>query len=396
MFSNTRKRRAPYLFVGAIAIAVVGASFLFWGVSAEPKPTTAAAESTAAPTEVGALGRIEPQSEIINIGSGIADRLESLLVDRGTVVKKGQILGYLQSYALEVAQRNQIAAELDNAKQKLATAITLDQEKIANAEIKLRGVNEVSPLKIAAQQANIEGMEAALDNNRAIEKSYSQLLSSNAGTQRIYDNQKTLVLQSVASLAAAKAQLAELKQQFATDLADAQSQETLARATLARDQSDLAFAPLEKQLELADVRVHRTTIYAPIDGRILNIYVRPGELVSSSPLMAMGDTTKMRVVAEVYETDLPKIRIGQKATVSSGTLKTPITGHVVEIGWMIYKNDVLNVDPAARTDARVAEVRIELDDAELTQRLTNHTVDVRIDTGDAPQERKVSRINPSQ
>ena len=395
MSSNARKRRAPYLVVGAIAIVAVAGSFLFWGVSAEPKPTVVA-QSTAAPTEVGALGRIEPQSEVINVGSGITDRLESLLVARGDVVKKGQILGYLQSYALEVAQRNQIAAELENAKQKLATAITLDQEKIVNAEIKLRGINEVSPLKIAAQLANIEGMEAALDNNRAIEKSYSQLLKVNAGTQRVYDNQKTLVLQSVASLAAAKAQLAELKQQFATYLADAQSQATLARATLARDQSDLAIAPLEKQLELAAVRIHRTTIYAPIDGRILNIYVRPGELVSTSPLLAMGDTTKMRVVAEVYETDIPKIRIGQKATINSDTLKTPITGHVVEIGWMIYKNDVLNVDPAARTDARVEEVRIELDDAERTQRLTNHTVDVRIDTGDAPRERRVSRITPSQ
>jgi HlyD family secretion protein len=50
---------------------------------------------------------------------------------------------------------------------------------------------------------------------------------------------------------------------------------------------------------------------------------------------------------------------------------------------MVFKNDVLNVDPAARADARVVEVWIDLDDAKLTERLTNLTVDVVIDTGDA-------------
>ena len=47
---------------------------------------------------------------------------------------------------------------------------------------------------------------------------------------------------------------------------------------------------------------------------------------------------------------------------------------------MVFKNDVLNVDPAARADARIVEVWIELDDASLTERLTNLTVDVLIAT----------------
>ncbi len=46
---------------------------------------------------------------------------------------------------------------------------------------------------------------------------------------------------------------------------------------------------------------------------------------------------------------------------------------------MIFKNDVLNVDPAARADARVVQVWIDLDGAASTERLTNLTVDVLID-----------------
>jgi HlyD family secretion protein len=105
---------------------------------------------------------------------------------------------------------------------------------------------------------------------------------------------------------------------------------------------------------------------------------RPGELVGSAPVLSMGNTERMRVVAEVYETDITRIRLGQRATITSRALQTPATGRVVEIGHMIFKNDVLNVDPAAKADARVVEVRIELDDAGQTAHLTNLTVDVLI------------------
>ena len=46
---------------------------------------------------------------------------------------------------------------------------------------------------------------------------------------------------------------------------------------------------------------------------------------------------------------------------------------------MIFKNDVLNVDPAARR-CRIVEVWIDLDDAAAAAQLTNLTVDVLIST----------------
>lgn len=70
------------------------------------------ADNVARPSGVVALGRIEPASEIINLGSGVAsDRLESLLVSRGDLVKKGAILGYLNSYAEQIAQRDYYQAQ---------------------------------------------------------------------------------------------------------------------------------------------------------------------------------------------------------------------------------------------------------------------------------------------
>jgi HlyD family secretion protein len=375
-------RPVAIVVVGALALCALAAgAFVLTSLHVSaPLQAEAAAPAAPASMNVAALGRIEPQGQVINVASGTPDRLESLLVQRGDPVKQGQIIGYLQSHATEVAQRNQLAAQLAAAKLKLSTETELGRVKIENAAIKLKTVNDVYPLRIATQEATIAAQEVALKNNREILKAYSQLLTSNSSSQRVYDNQFALVEQGKANLIGAKSRLDELKQQFDADRADGESQVALARATLARSEAELAIEPLVAQIALQDERVRRATIYAPIDGRILNTFARPGELVGTAPVVAMGDTGKMRAVAEVYETDIGRVKVGQRARITSRTLTTPVTGRVVEIGWMVFKNDVLNVDPAARADARVVEVRIELDDAAVTQRLTTHTVDILIDT----------------
>mgnify|MGYP001545441366 CR=1 FL=1 len=110
--------------------------------------------------------------------------------------------------------------------------------------------------------------------------------------------------------------------------------------------------------------------------------VKPGEEVGSGPILVLGNTARMHAVAEVYETDIARIRVGQKATISSRALAKPINGTVVRVGEMVFKNDVLNVDPAARADARVVQVWIELEDPVAVAKLTNLTVDVVIHAED--------------
>ena len=109
------------------------------------------------PPAVAALGRIEPSSEIINIGAGLSpDRLESLFVARGDLVKKDQVLGYLGGYAEQIAQQDMYRAQLEEAKLRLKTEIELNRSRIKAAEIHQRQILEVSPLRIVAQKATIE------------------------------------------------------------------------------------------------------------------------------------------------------------------------------------------------------------------------------------------------
>ncbi len=127
--------------------------------------------------------------------------------------------------------------------------------------------------------------------------------------------------------------------------------------------------------------LNRTVIKAPAAGQILEIHVRPGEAVSSNRLLSMGNTDEMYVVAEVYETDVGLVKPGQKATITSrnNAFSGELNGTVETVGLQIFKNDVLDDDPAANADARIVEVRIAVDQDQVIAMLTNLQVDVLID-----------------
>jgi len=330
---------------------------------------------------VAALGRIEPVSGLMNVSAATPDVLETLLVQRGDLVEKDQVLGYLQSHAEQVAQRDSIAAQLDEAKNRLAAEEELCQAQIENAEIKLRRVEDLAPLKIVAQEQTVRSLRKGLINDKDILEADTTLMRTNVVARRTQANQETVVKQGKANLLAAEARLQELQQQLTVDRVAAESEIRIAKANLMRAKAEIPIASLTKQLALAKARVRNAELRAPVTGRILNVIAHPGEQVGQidgKPILTMGNTDKMRVVAEVYETDIGRVRLGATAAATSRALDQPITGRVVEIGNMIYKNDVLNIDPAAKTDARVVEVRIELDDPERTSRLSNLTVDVLI------------------
>jgi HlyD family secretion protein len=362
-------------------LAASGAVASYAAMTSQSVRDAAAKTELKRPPAVSALGRIEPGSEIINLGAGVSpDRLESLLVGRGDMVKKGDLLGYLGSYSEQIAQRDFYRAQLEEAQARLTAEIDLNQSRIEAAEIHQKQILEISPLRIAAQDATIASLQAKLANDQDIYNSQSQLFSRGVTSRRLQDDQKATVLQGEANLVSANARLAELKRQFEIDQIDAASQIRVARAQLERARAEFPIASLERQIASADARARRLALYAPIDGRILNIKVKPGEDVNGGSVLTMGDTRSMRAVAEIYETDIAEIRIGQPATITSFALPRPISGKVARIGSMVFKNDVLNVDPAARADARVVEVWIDLEEEQLTQQLTNLTVNVRIST----------------
>jgi HlyD family secretion protein len=121
-----------------------------------------------------------------------------------------------------------------------------------------------------------------------------------------------------------------------------------------------------------------SAVYAPITGQVIQIHARAGEEPGASGILELGQTDRMYAVAEVYETDIRRVRPGQRATVVSDLLPHPVEGTVERIGMKVTQSAVLPGDPAAFADNRVIPVKIRLEDSAAVAGLINGKVSVVI------------------
>jgi HlyD family secretion protein len=381
--SSTLRRPTTVIAVGGATLSVV--ALLVLRIPQAILPSAASTAEPSVPVEaaarsfVAALGRIEPRSRIVNVSASANGRLDDLSVEPGHSVAKGQVLGHLAGYPEQIAARDQIRAQLDEARAQLSAEAALGVANVKQAEAALRQTIDLTPLRITAQEEYVAGLRAELENNRSVLSSQRTLHQRQFTPRLTYENQNTVVLGNEAAARMGQARLDELKRQFVLDQAERLAQIEQVRAQAVRAQAAIPVASLERQLAVAEARVASMTVAAPIAGRVLNVLLRPGDSVNGNTILKIGDISRMHAVAEVYETDIRYVRLGQSATARSTALPRPLRGEVVEIGQMIFKNDILNVDPAARADARVVEVRVELEPDKLVEQLTNLSVDVKID-----------------
>ncbi len=173
----------------------------------------------------------------------------------------------------------------------------------------------------------------------------------------------------------------DLASEEETEQAQGDAEAKAASCTAARANSRVA----ESKIEVARSRVaykqaelQRTYITAPFDSRVLDILVQPGEFIGLEGVLELGRVDRMYAIAEVYETDIARVEIGQTAQISSDALAEPLSGQVEFIHLKVAKQDEIGTDPAARKDARIIEVEILLDKPELAAALTNLQVDIVI------------------
>jgi HlyD family secretion protein len=131
--------------------------------------------------------------------------------------------------------------------------------------------------------------------------------------------------------------------------------------------------------KLAEERLERTIIRAPVPGQIMKVMTRAGEVIGQNPICRMGDVSEMVAVAEIFETDLRLVQLDQMATITSKAFPDQkLTGKVYRIGTLVSRKAVLQIAPTADSDARVVEARIRLDDPKLAARYNSLQVDVSI------------------
>lgn len=146
-----------------------------------------------------------------------------------------------------------------------------------------------------------------------------------------------------------------------------------------RDEWETKVRITTADLREAKATFERAHVRAPISGRVIVVHARQGERIGLEGVVEMGRTDHMFAVAEVYETDIGRVKLGQRATVTSPALDEPLTGIVDWVNLRVAKEDTIGTDPAARKDARVVEVEIRLDDSEVASAYTNLQVEVEIE-----------------
>jgi HlyD family secretion protein len=153
---------------------------------------------------------------------------------------------------------------------------------------------------------------------------------------------------------------------------------TSATSKVKFDEATMELSIAQADIKAARARMELSVVRSPLRAQILEIHTRPGERVGIEGIMDLGQTDRMYAVAEVYETDITRVRVGQSARVTTPALSEAVTGKVERISLKIGRMDALGTDPIAKTDARVVEVYILLDEPEKLSTLTNLQVEVEI------------------
>jgi len=213
----------------------------------------------------GELVLVSPQVE----GLAITD----ILAEEGDVVKKDQVLAKLSASSIDikVLQTQASIAKNDTAKKQAQNQI---------------------------DQANINNDRAQADLNRT-----KKLRSTGVATVEQFD-----------------------QRQAAADLTNSQLQ----AAELALDSAKADRLGLDAQMQDLQLQKSRTEIRAPVDGFVSRRTAQLGGIASASKeaMYNIVANSTLKLLAEVAESDLPKVQIGQKATIVVNGMAKPIQGVV--------------------------------------------------------------------
>ncbi|MBD1880693.1 ABC exporter membrane fusion protein [Trichocoleus sp. DQ-A2] len=387
--SSKRLSRPLTLLAIAATLATGGVmAYTVWAGRIQQSSTTpSTAISTPQIKTVTALGRLEPEGEAIALSaptSAEGNRVDQLLVKEGDRVRKGQAIAILnsrdrlQASVMQAQEQVRVAqAKLEQVRAGAKTGeIQAQRSQIAQLEAERVG-------DLNAQAATIARLEAEVQNAQVEYQRYALLYQNGAVSASQRDSKRL-------TLTTAQKQLQEAQAARDRTRNSRQQQLNEARATLDRIAE---VRPVDVQVAQADVRqalaaveqakanLEQASVRSPQDGQILKIYTRPGELISNDGIAEIGRTQQMFAIAEVYQSDIKKIRPGQTAQVSSDSIDSELIGTVEQVGYKVLRQDIVNSDPSANIDGRIVEVKIRLDAGSSSKaaRLTNQQVKVVIE-----------------
>ncbi|HPH86326.1 MAG TPA: efflux RND transporter periplasmic adaptor subunit [Ferruginibacter sp.] len=259
-------KKAKWILISVVLLLVVLVVLSKTGVFGKEEGTRVTTEKVQRRTIVelvNASGKIYPEIEV-KVSPDISGEITELTVQEGDTVKKGQLLAriYADIYSI---QRDQAASG------------------------------------VAQSQAQVANSQAALD---ALKAQMEQAQRSFDMQQKLYNDK--VISQSEFNIADANYKSAKANYNAATQgIKGGQASVQSARSNLDKANKDLG----------------RTAVVAPMDGVISLLSIKKGERVVGSNLMAgteilrIADMAKIEVRVDVGENDIPKVKLGDSATI---------------------------------------------------------------------------------
>ena len=317
---------------------VLGGGVVYYKAVTQPRPIV--------------LTGIVTTNEVI-ASSQIQGQLAQVLVKEGDLVKPGQLLAVINPQELRADESYYLHSQRGTAAQvSEAEAALKFQEEQTRDQIKQ------AEAALAAAQAQAEEAKADLELNRL---NYQRTKSLN--DQKIVSEQS--LDQARAAFEAQQAHVESLRKQAeaqraAVALARSNVNQIAVRQNqVAAMQGQLAAAGAQKSK--AQVRLDYTEIHAPIPGVIAVLAARQGEVVNiGQPIVSIVDPDDLWVRADVEETYIDRVRLGDRLTVR-------LPSGAERLGTVFYRG----VDADYATQRDVSRTKRDIKTFELRLRVDN-------------------------
>jgi len=276
---------------------------------------------------------------VVPIVSQVRGRVIEVPVENNRPVKKGDVLFRIDPtpYQNEVASLEAKLAA-DQAR------VTADRERLAEPEAKLADAQQEEPqlqeqLNVATSQ--IDALSPSLELAQLRVKQYTELVSTGAGNRFDLEKAQSDVRELTGQISAARATQQEVRVKLLGRVKGEMASVAQVRAQIATAKANLMVSQAQvettrAQLENAKWELSQTTVYAPGNGTMVNVMLRPGYFVAGMPfneVMTFVDE-EFQIFALFGQNELHQVENGNEAEITLDTYPgRVIKAHVDSIIW---------------------------------------------------------------
>jgi HlyD family secretion protein len=252
------------------------------------------------------IGTVDANEVIVS--SKIPGRIETLTVEEGQDVKRGELIAAIESDDLDAAAKAAEAAAASQRWKLNSTQTTEQQNSGETSSAVVSAEAQVDSAQAALEQAQAQYQHQQADTSRAV-----ALAAQGITSQQTREEQET-------SLAAAKAAVEAARQNLAAaqaNLKQARAHELLTNVSAITVNQTRADAANARALaEEAKVEESYSRIVSPIDGKVAVWAARQGEVVTvGAPIVTITDLSQTWVYAPLPETQADAVQLGDSLRV---------------------------------------------------------------------------------